>query len=525
MSRVTKAPPAARATSDARAAPPTFTSRLRGLIGRADLVLVAVVVIAAVLRFWDLGAQSLWYDEWLTTEATSGGLSDVFRHAANREGIPPTYFLLMWGWEGAFGDGETALRTFSALVGIATVPVAYAIAHELGQRRTVARVAALLVAVNPMLVWYSQEARPYSLLALLGALSVWTFARVRSRGQGDDFLVWGLVSAGAIAVHYFAVFLVLAEGVALLLIRKRQARRLLVACAPTVLVLAALAPFALEQHSHEPNRRWISDFALADRASEAGRSALVGPSAFDGRLWIVSVAIVALATILLIARGSRDERSAAGLTAGIGGAAVVMPLLAVVVGVDVFLGRYLIAAFVPLVVAVSIGLAVRRAAWIGGAAVAVLCGVSLVAVVAVARDPGRQKPDWRSVADVFETGSRNRLLLLNVHGNLASPLLSYAKDARPLDEGATATVDEIDVLVAEATGKPCNALVGRACALVFLGAPLPQPLASQFTLEGRHDLDQFTVERYRSRRPIPVTKPDLVSPGDLPGALALVSRD
>jgi hypothetical protein len=129
------------------------------------------------------------------------------------------------------------------------------------------------------------------------------------------------------------------------------------------------------------------------------------------------------------------------------------------------------------------------------------------------------------VADVFETGSRNRLLLLNVHGNLASPLLSYAKDARPLDEGATATVDEIDVLVAEATGKPCNALVGRACALVFLGAPLPQPLASQFTLEGRHDLDQFTVERYRSRRPIPVTKSDLVSPGDLPGALALVSRD
>jgi mannosyltransferase len=492
------------------------------MIGRADLMLVAVVVIAAVLRFRDLGAQSLWYDEWLTTEATSGGLSDVFRHAANREGIPPTYFVLMWGWERAIGDSETALRTFSALVGIATVPVAYAVVRELGQRRTVARVAALLVAVNPMLVWYSQEARPYSLLAFLGALSLLTFARAKRRGRRYDFLLWGLVSAAAVAVHYFAVFLVLAEAGALL-IRKRQARRLLLACVPTVLVLAALAPFALEQHSHEPNRQWISDFPLADRASEAGSSAVVGPSPLDGRLWMVSAFVVAFAVLLLIARGSRAERSAFALTAGIGGAAVLMPLLAVVVGIDVFLGRYLIAALVPLVVAVSICLAARRASWVGGVAVTVLCGVSLVVVVAVARDPELQKPDWGSVADVFETGSRDRFLFLNLHGNLASPLLSYAKDARPLDEGATAAVDEIDVLVAKPTTKPCNALVGRACALVFLGAPLPQPIASQFTLEGRYDLDQFTVERYRSRRPVRVTKSDLVPSGNLSGALALVS--
>jgi mannosyltransferase len=487
-------------------------------------VLVAVVGIGAVLRFWGLGAQSFWYDEWLTTEATSGGLSDVFRHAANREGIPPTYFLVMWGWDRAFGDGVIALRTFSALVGIATVPVAYAIARELGQRRTIARVAALLVAVNPMLVWYSQEARPYSLLAFVGALSFLAFARARRRGLRDDFLVWGIVSAGAVAVHYFAVFLVVAEAVALLFVRRRQARRLLLGCVPIVLVLIALAPFALEQHSHEPNRRWISDFAIADRASEAGRSALVGPSALDGRLWVVSVIVVAFGALLLIARGSRDERWAAALTAGIGVAAVVMPLLAVVVGLDVFLSRYLIAALVPLVVAVSICLAARRAAWVGAAPVVVLCVVSLVAVVAVARDPELQRPDWRSVADAFETGTGDRLLLLNVHGSIASPLLSYAEDTRPLEEGDTTRVDEIDVVAAKPMTKPCNSLVGRACALIFLGAPLPPALANEFTLDETIDLDQFTLHRYRARAPVPVTKPGLVAPGDPRDALALVPR-
>jgi 4-amino-4-deoxy-L-arabinose transferase-like glycosyltransferase len=500
-------------------------ARLRELGGRADGVFLAIVALGSALRLWGLGSQSLWYDEWLTTQATSGGLADVFRHSANREGIPPTYFVFMWGWERTFGDGETALRTLSALAGIATVVVVYAIARQLGQRRTVARVAALLVAVNPMLVWYSQEARPYSLLALLGALSLLAFARIRNRGRRDDYLVWGLVSAAAVAVHYFAIFLVLAEAGALLLVRRHQARRLILACVPIVLVVAALAPFAIEQHSHEPNRQWISDFPLSDRASEAGRSALVGPSPLDGGLWVVSAIVVGLAVLVLIARGDGSERTAAAHTAGIGGVAILMPFVAVVIGVDVFLSRYLIAALVPLAVAVAICLGARRASWVGGAALAVLCGVSIVAVVAVARDAELQKPDWRSVAEVYEAGSPERLLLLNAHGNLASPLLSYAEGTRALGDAETTTVDEIDVLVAKPTTKPCDALVGRACALVFLGAPLPQPLVSEFELEETHDLDQFTVQRYRSRRPIRITKSDLVTPGDLPGALALVSSD
>jgi hypothetical protein len=129
-----------------------------------------------------------------------------------------------------------------------------------------------------------------------------------------------------------------------------------------------------------------------------------------------------------------------------------------------------------------------------------------------------------TVADVFDAGSRDRLLLLNTHGNIASPLLSYSNGARPLGERESVSVDEIEVLVAKATTKPCNTLVGRACAFLFLGAPLPQPLAAEFTLESKRDLDQFVIERYRASRPVEVTKTDLVSPSDLPGALALVQR-
>src|SRR5262245_57698268 len=286
----------------------TLSARTRStrVTGRADVVLVAIVVFALVLRLWGLSRQSYWYDEWLTTEATSGGLVDALRHAAYREGIPPTYFAFMWGWVRVFGDGELALRMVSALFGTATVPVTYAAARELGGRRAVARIAALLVAVHPMLVWYSQEARPYGVLALFGALSLFAFARALERGRRIDYLLWGVVGAAAVAIHYYAVFLVVAEAVALLLLRAAQVRSLVLAGMPTALVLIALAPFALEQYSHELNRRWISDFPLTERAGEAGRSALVGPSPPDGRLWLVSAIVVVVAAIVLITRGSRE---------------------------------------------------------------------------------------------------------------------------------------------------------------------------------------------------------------------------
>ena len=182
-------------------------------VRRLDGVLAVAIAAAAALRFWRLSAQSLWYDEWLTSSAVSGGVRQILRHVENREGIAPTYFLLMHGWVRLFGAGETALRSVSALAGTATVAVAYAIARELGLRRATARVAAFLVAVSPMLVWYSQEARPYSIVAFLGALSFLTFVRARNRGRRQDFLVWALVCACTVAFHYFAAFIVATEAV------------------------------------------------------------------------------------------------------------------------------------------------------------------------------------------------------------------------------------------------------------------------------------------------------------------------
>jgi uncharacterized membrane protein len=491
---------------------------------RVDLVLVAIVALGIGLRFWGLGSQSFWYDEWLTTRATAGSLADALRHTTHREVMPPTYFVVMWFWAKIFGDGEFALRSFSALAGIATIPVAYFIPRELGCRRATARAAALLVAVSPMLVYYSQEARPYTLLSLVGAVSVLMFARAYRRGCSRDYIGWGLACAAALAVHYFAAFLVVAEVGAFLVLRRPQIRLVLRACIAPAVVLVLLLPVLYEQHSHSANYNWVASFGLGARVREAGRAALVGPNPPDHLATVVCTIVCAIALVLLLWRGETADRHSAGLMAGLAAIAVALPLLLVPLGLDVVLSRYLIAALVPLAIAVAIGFTVRRAGWVGPAGIAVLCAALLFVVIADARDPMLQRPDWHAVAQAFDSGSGNRLLLMNVHGLLGSPLQYYEPHARVLGTDDQIAVDDIDVVYAK-PHRPCNVFVGRACSLVFLGAPLPPSVASQFHEDRRIDLDQFEVVRYRADHPVAVSTRQLVpdNPGDA-GALAVTQN-
>jgi 4-amino-4-deoxy-L-arabinose transferase-like glycosyltransferase len=491
-------------------------TRARGRPGfwadRLDGALVAIVALGVALRSWRLGGQSLWYDEWLTAEATSGGVRDLVRHIATREGITPPYFAVMWVWARLVGDGEAALRSFSVVVGVATVPLAYAIARELGQQRRVARAVALLVAVNPMLVWYSQEARPYSLLAFVGAATLLATVRVDRWGRNCDVMAWGLVAAGAVAVHYFAVFLVVGEGVALLVRRRLPLRRLAVAVAPVAAVLLALAPVALEQHSHATNREWISQFPLTARIEEAGRSALVGPSPARAWQWMVpALALVVGAAFAARKLAGRDRRIVAALLA-LAAAAVALPLLPGLVGTDVFLGRYVLAAAVPLAVGLAVLLLSAPRARVGGAALLIVVAAWIVADIAVAADPRLHRSDWRSVAEVADGGSARRVLVVDTNGGQSSPLHRYLDGVGILEGEQTVLVDQIDVLVARPAGVPCNFLVGRACGFVFLGGPLPDPIAARFQLDERFVLDQFVVERYRADSPVELGRDELLQP-------------
>ena len=144
---------------------------------RFEVVALALIVLLCVaLRFYHLGAASLWSDEIFSRYYVDlFGLHYALSEGLSRETNPPTYYLLLQGWMALWGSSEAALRSLSALASTLCVPVTYLLGHEfVGKSRALA--GALLFALCPMSIYFAQETRVYALLMLASSLALWAAA-------------------------------------------------------------------------------------------------------------------------------------------------------------------------------------------------------------------------------------------------------------------------------------------------------------------------------------------------------------
>src|SRR4029077_10436420 len=208
------------------------------------------------------------------------------------------------------------------------LPIAYLLGAALRGRRA-GILAAALVAVNPMLLWYSQEARGYALFALLTAISAFYFVRTLDRGRRSDLAGWGIASALALATHYFAFFPILVEALWLL---RRRGRATLPGLAIVALSRGALAPLAIHQASIG-HAEWIADQPLGHRLWETAATFMVGETGEiiarpDSVLAARAPLLLAGAALALVfGRGDRDERRAAGIPLILAGATIAIPVV------------------------------------------------------------------------------------------------------------------------------------------------------------------------------------------------------
>jgi mannosyltransferase len=359
-------------------------------VRRSHLALAALIALAALLRFWEIGSQSFWYDESYTVDLVGRGFGDMLAAVPETESTPPLYYVLAWLWAKLFGTSEAGLRSLSAVIGTATVPVAWAAARELFESHRAALIAAALVAVNPYFVWYSQEARSYSLLVFAAALSLLFLARALRDPSRRALALWAASAVLALLSHYFAGFLIVAEAAWLLYAHRR--RDALVAAGLVGIAGLALIPLALHQRASQ-STSFIAQLDLGRRVVDLPKKLvtgelgtfipLIGPLAG-------AVAVAAIGYALL-----RSRRVALGLVwlAAFGAG---VPLLFALAGADYLLPRNVIAAYVPLVLAVAGGLGAAGRAGIAGAAV--VCAVAVAVDVEVTRDDRLQRTDWRDAA-------------------------------------------------------------------------------------------------------------------------------
>ena len=295
-----------------------------------------------------------------------GSFGQMLHEVKASESNPPLYYVLAWGWAKAFGTGEVGLRSLTALFGAATVPVVYFAARELASRRA-GLIAAALVAVNPMLIWYSQEARSYSLLVFFGALALLFFARALNTRRGSDLALWALASALALCSHYFAVFAIAIEAVWLAVALRSRWRVVLPAIGVVVAVGVALVPLIVAQ-VNPTHLGWIDQGPLSTRLWDTGVSFLIGETGHviaeppRERYALIPAALVAIALLLAFARGSGRERRGAALGLVVGLGVVALASAAALLGRDYIVERNLLPALIPLGVAAAIGFGAERGA-------------------------------------------------------------------------------------------------------------------------------------------------------------------
>jgi arylsulfatase A-like enzyme len=211
---------------------------------------VLVFLLAAGLRFYELQAQSVWQAEIcgldLLSHATSLH-SILFDQTTNRESTP-LYFILLHFVYQPTGGSLWALRAAGIFLGLLSLPLIYACGRRLmGQYGGM--LAALWLALSPYHIIKCRDIRPYPLVLLLGLVSAYTFIRILEQDKKKWWVINIAANVLLVWTHALGCWLLLAEGVILLLFLRKPLWRMVAWSAGHFIFLIPLAVLMAGRYS------------------------------------------------------------------------------------------------------------------------------------------------------------------------------------------------------------------------------------------------------------------------------------
>ena len=221
------------------------------------ILLLFILLFGGVLRFYGLQTQSFWNDELASWEISQyNTLTDVIQKGVCPDVHPPGYQTLLFFIEKYIGDSETILRFPSALAGVFSILLIFLLGKTLYSRRE-ALIAAGLMAVSWCPIFYSQEARSYSLLLLFTQITTLLWISLLRNVQDEEKKWKPLVLAGYIVsaiiicyLHYFGLFVIALHGLGLFVVCLKQKKNLLPVVLLYVPIFLAYIPWLPTMFEH-----------------------------------------------------------------------------------------------------------------------------------------------------------------------------------------------------------------------------------------------------------------------------------
>jgi mannosyltransferase len=176
---------------------------------RVDWIFLAIIALAGILRFYQLGFESLWWDELFAWNMAKSSFAEIIEVTITEENNPPLYYLLLHIWSGFLGFSDLVLRSLSALASVITVFYVYLVGSEFN--KSVGRTAALLSTVSWIQIWFAQEVRMYALFSLFSVMSIYYLIRLRD--EENRLIMYGYIlsTAAMLYTHSYAAFVFAAQ--------------------------------------------------------------------------------------------------------------------------------------------------------------------------------------------------------------------------------------------------------------------------------------------------------------------------
>ncbi len=378
------------------------------------LPLGAVLVVGFLVSVVSVGRPSLSLDESVSTWLAYSPWHVFTQTVLHREPNMSLYYLSLRGWKAVastvFGHGagaETIVRTFSVAASVGALAVIMVVTCRLFDRRT-ALVCGLLLAVDPLVVMFAQDARGYALSLLLVSASSALFVRgIREPSGWGLWLGYAVVSALAAYTNFWAALVPLAHGASLAFLPPRRApwRRLV----PTAVGLGVLlVPLALLIHATDSSGvNWAAGSSAGKLISKVRADV---PHPVLDLVVVLAVALVVVA-VAVVRRHPRTRPLADGLTAHwpvvFALCWLTVPVAAVVllslVYKPLLVVRYLVICLPPLVMLVAAGLSRLRRSRATAAVVALVIASGAGVGALLAHGPAQ---DWRGAVASVVAGAR-----------------------------------------------------------------------------------------------------------------------
>ena len=212
-------------------------------ISLSSAIFAVVAIVFVFLRFWKIGAFSLWGVEAFTMIGVHQDWPDMFAYVVADIVHPPLFYILLKLWVGLGGESIVWLKLFPVLSGIGIVVPFYLLCREFDLQLPEINLALILAAVNGYLIHYAQELRMYSLFTFLAMCSFWLFIKYFKAGKPalKILIILTIVNLLAIYTHYYGWVVV---GMEFLFLLIWQRSKLIAFSLSTLVLLFCFAPWA-----------------------------------------------------------------------------------------------------------------------------------------------------------------------------------------------------------------------------------------------------------------------------------------